>query len=445
MNLNPSLNLTERIRPSLELLPAAGTVWVGFSGGLDSTVLLHFLAQQPELRSRIKAIHVHHGLSHNADAWQAHCQEQCQRWQIPLQTETVVLTDLRDGVEQAARSARYGAYKKHAQSGETLLLAQHADDQLETFFMRLLRGSGLSGLTGMAAQRLLGENIQLLRPLLQVQRLQLEQYAQAHQLSWVEDESNQDSRFERNWWRNEILPQLWSRFPKRKATVLRSIQQLQQDQRLLTELLQPKVDSACVSWSWPNCLPHALNLTELAQQPEHYWPYVLRAWLQKNHLMPPSQQWLTQLICDVIHAQSDATPVQILGSWQVQRHKQTLYLIRTAAVQPLASSKSDFRLASQTQLNWAGGLLRTHQATKGLASGQYTLATADAVRQYKLSAENRPTKTVKRWLQEAGIPAPLRANWPVLLQGDTLVAIVGVAQAEHCVVAPGWALSYCIR
>lgn len=440
------MNLAELIRPQLELLPPTGTLWVGFSGGLDSTVLVHLLVQQPEFKNRIKAIHVHHGLSSNADAWLQHCQQQCKAWHVPLQAEKVQLSDMKDGVEQAARTARYAAYKKHCQAGDSLLLAQHADDQLETFFMRLMRGAGLSGLTAMATQRSLTsnitDNINVLRPLLTISRAQLEQYAQTQELTWVEDESNQDSKFERNWWRNELLPQLWAKFPQRKESVLRSIQQLQQDQLVLTELFQPKIDQACRPWIWPHCLPVALDLSELTQLPEHHWPYIVRGWLQKNGLMQPSQQWLVQLISDVIQAQVDAQSVLVIGGWQVMRHKQSLFIVRSSLNEDSEMAVQAISLVAEQHYLWAGEVIQSVQGLSGLAAGYYTLASAQSVRSQKLRMKGRPAKTVKALLQEANIPAILRKNWPVLLHDQQLVAIIGVAQAEHTLVAQGIVLNY---
>lgn len=454
------MDLAELIRPQLELLPPTGALWVGYSGGLDSAVLLHLLAQQPELKPRLKAIHVHHGLSLNADAWLQHCQQQCELWQVPFQAEKVQLTNMKDGVEQAARTARYSAYKKYCQAGDSLLLAQHADDQLETFFMRLLRGAGLSGLTAMAAQRSLSktegnltnnstDNISLLRPLLGISRAQLEQYAQLEQLTWVEDESNQDSKFERNWWRNELLPIIWQKFPQRKNSVLRSIQQLQQDHLLLTELLQPKIDQACSAWNWPHCLPVALSLSELKNLPEHYWPYIMRGWLQKNGLMQPSQQWLSQLFSAVVNAQADAKSVLTIADWQVMRHKNFIFIVCLQACEELKVKEKAINLVVNQSYSWAGGIIRARKGSSisgenrlGLATGGYTLTTAKAVRGQKLTVKGRPSKTVKALLQEANIPAVLRENWPVLLHHQELVAIIGVAQAEHKLVDDGLVLYY---
>lgn len=455
------MNIAELMRTQLELLPPTGTLWVGFSGGLDSAVLLHLLTQQPELKPRLKAIHVHHGLSSNADAWLQHCQQQCDAWQVPFQAEKVQLTDRKDGVEQAARTARYSAYKKHCQAGDSLLLAQHADDQLETFFMRLLRGAGLSGLTAMATQRSLSktesdltnnstDNISLLRPLLGISRAQLEQYAQLEQLTWVEDESNQDSNFERNWWRNELLPIIWQKFPQRKAAVLRTIEQLQQDQRLLAEFLQPEIDKVCSPWVWPNCLPMALDLLQLKAHPESHWPYIVRGWLQSNGLMQPSQQWLAHFFTDLMHAKRDARPVLAIGNWHAARHKNLVFLV--SATNNVTTEQTIF-IQPQQNHAWLNGCIQVKQSSTGLPTGNYILATADSVRGQKLKAKNRPSKTVKVWLQEANIPAILRKNWPVLLVKNTehsveqyeLVSIVGVAQAEHRLVTQGLELDYVLK
>ncbi len=432
------MDLNKHLAKSLKTLTPNGVIWVGFSGGLDSTVLLHLLIQQPHLKARINAVHVHHGLSANADAWLSHCQQQCEHWQVPFYSEKVQLNDLADGVEQAARAARYGVYKQYCQSGDSLLLAQHADDQLETFFMRLLRGAGLHGLTAIAAERQFSDNVQLLRPLLSVSRAELEQYVQQHQLNWVEDESNSDSRFERNWWRNEILPVLWRKFPQRKKAVLRSIEQLQQDQQLLDELLTPIINQACIEWRWPSCFPVGLDIQQLNALPEHYKPYVVRGWLGKNGLMQPSQQWLVQLQQDVIQARVDAQPVLSLADWQVQRHKQKLFVFKPHAVE----TEQSIFLSQEQVIAWSGGVITVAAAQFGMKAGEYTLTSAGKVRGQRLQAKDRPPKTVKAFLQEADIPTALRDSWPVLLQNDHLVSIIGIAQAEQIEDVNGLVLGY---
>jgi tRNA(Ile)-lysidine synthase len=183
---------------------------LGLSGGCDSLVLLHLLASLG-LGQRLSAIHVHHGLSPNADAWADFCTDFCARLDISLDVQSVTVNlKSGQGIEAAARQARYAAFSNCA--APTILLAHHQGDQAETLLFNLLRGAGVAGAAGMADERRHGD-IRILRPLLNVPRSALEAYAVANQLSWIEDESNTDTRFTRNFLRHDVLTVIDQRFP----------------------------------------------------------------------------------------------------------------------------------------------------------------------------------------------------------------------------------------
>lgn len=210
----PAVPLESRLLQALAPWREAGGWCVAFSGGLDSTVLLHLLAQlaRSEALPALSALHVHHGLQAAADGWPAHCQAVCRSLGIPLRVERVQVA-VGGSIEQAARDARYRAFQANLGEGQVLLTAQHLDDQAETLLFRLLRGAGLRGLAAMPVSRPLGGG-RLCRPLLGVSRAELEAYAQTHRLDWVEDPSNQDPRFSRNYLRREIMPRLASHWPQ---------------------------------------------------------------------------------------------------------------------------------------------------------------------------------------------------------------------------------------
>ena len=213
---------------------------IALSGGLDSTVLLSLFAKlrqkQPHLPPlSIRAIHIHHGLSQNADCWAKHCQDLCDQLQIPLIIERVQV-DKTNGIEAGAREARYQAIKKHLQTQEMLVTAHHLNDQTETFFLALKRGSGLQGLGAMQQQSVLF-GMPILRPLLGFTRTQLENYAQKEKLNWITDESNEDNRYDRNFLRNEILPKLRERWAYFDLAVQRSAQHCFEQQQLINDLL----------------------------------------------------------------------------------------------------------------------------------------------------------------------------------------------------------------
>ena len=214
--------LPEHLAAALANTPAA-PLCVAFSGGPDSTALLHALAQIPAARERgLRALHVDHGLHADSRAWAGHCQRACSDLNVPCTTlGAQVETHRGEGLEAAARHARYAAFEQDLREGEWLLLAHHRDDQAETVLLKLLRGAGPEGLGGMRERRPLGKG-QLWRPLLALPRAQLRAHVEAHALSCIDDPSNADARLSRNYLRHEILPRLAAHWPQAADSILHS-------------------------------------------------------------------------------------------------------------------------------------------------------------------------------------------------------------------------------
>lgn len=204
----------------LQSLPRPSGYLVAYSGGLDSHVLVHALAGlRAELRLPVRALHVHHGLQPQADDWVVHCEAVCRQLEIPLLVEQLDLAPgAGESIEAAARAARYAAIAKHLRRDEMLLTAQHRDDQAETLLLQLLRGAGLEGLSGMPGCRAWQGGWHA-RPLLDVDREALAVYARDHQLQWIEDPSNLDERFDRNYLRHRVMPLLRARWPSATTTL----------------------------------------------------------------------------------------------------------------------------------------------------------------------------------------------------------------------------------
>lgn len=214
------------------------SILVAFSGGLDSTVLLHQLVQWRALHPDValRAIHIHHGLSPYADSWVQHCESVCAQWQVSLVVERVHLEDDGLGIEAQARRARYQAFAQTLLPGEVLMTAQHLDDQCETFLLALKRGSGPAGLSAMGESSPFA-GTQLIRPLLAQTREALEAWARQHELCWIEDESNQDDTYDRNFLRLRVTPLLQQRWPHFAQAVARSAALCAEQESLLDELL----------------------------------------------------------------------------------------------------------------------------------------------------------------------------------------------------------------
>lgn len=238
---------------------------VAYSGGVDSTVLLHVVKQvQQNLNvdkiPELVAVHVHHGLNENADAWAIHCQQKAQSLGVKLEVCRVDIKPfLKEGPEAAARMARYQAFAGFYQAGDVFFLGHHLDDQIETFFLRLKRAAGVKGLGAIKVEQQLAinaKNITFVRPLLRLEKAQLLDIAVREKLAWIEDGSNQNEKFDRNFLRQSIIPNLVSRWPNIKTTVLKSISHLQESQQLHNDLAQQDFAHCQCESGWEN---HALN------------------------------------------------------------------------------------------------------------------------------------------------------------------------------------------
>ncbi len=232
--------------------PAA--LLVGYSGGLDSTVLLHALAMAHP--GKVRAIHVHHGLHPEADGWAIHCERTCDALGVPLVVARVDVADIAAGPEAAARAARHTAFHAHLHEGEWLALGHHRDDQAETFLLRALRGSGPDGLAAMRPWRRFGAGT-LWRPLLGIGRDALLAYARAHGLAWIDDPSNDDDAFDRNFLRNGVMPLLRKRWPQADAVFARSAALCESAHALLAD--NDLADLERVRGGRPNVCTHSRN------------------------------------------------------------------------------------------------------------------------------------------------------------------------------------------
>jgi tRNA(Ile)-lysidine synthase len=415
MNLLANFNKLDELIEPRDKQP---TIWVAYSGGLDSTVLLHLAKQWAEengsslaFEPKIKAIHIHHGLSENADDWLQHAEQQCQQLNIELIAEKVLLGDAGDGFELAARKARYQVFDKRLAEDDILLQGHHLDDQAETFFMRALRGSGLKGLSSIPAQRLLSQqhSATILRPLLKVHKQELEAYAQQQALSWVEDESNSDVQYERNWWRNELLPKVWQRYGVgKKKSLDRSIENLTADQALLEHFLDQLLASDQCS-ELPNFLQGftSFSLPVLESLPQQFHGAVIRHWLAKEGAEFSKAQ-LDTILRDMIHCDLDADPEIQLGQYQLRRYRQHLFLLAEDEFEALSIPK----FAGLSELE--GYRIRYWQD-------------GDVVKPF-----GRPSKKLKKYWQDYGVPSWLRQYWPLVVdEQDNIVCVPGLFNCEQ--------------
>lgn len=392
---------------------------VALSGGLDSTVLLHQLVcwreQNPAIT--LRAIHIHHGISPNADSWVAHCQQQCENWQVPLVVECVTLAQSGMGLEAEARQARYQAFRQVLQPGEVLVTAQHRDDQSETFLLALKRGSGPAGLSAMPVSTAFA-GTQLIRPLLHESRTNLLQWAQIHQLSWIEDESNQDDAYDRNFLRLHVLPTLNNRWPHFTQMVARSAQLCGEQEQLLDELLAETL-ADCVS------AEGALSIVPLLTMSAVKRAAILRRWLAGLGAVMPSRDMLERVWQEVALAREDASPCLRFGEFAIRRFQQQLWWVKMVVGQ------------SETVLLWediAAPLILPDSLGQihFTAGGDIRLPRSDESVTIRFKASgmlhivgrNGGRKLKKIW-QELGVPPWLRDTTPLLFYGERLIAAAG--------------------
>jgi tRNA(Ile)-lysidine synthase len=376
-----------------------GGACVAFSGGLDSSVLLHATAVIARGQDfRLRALHVDHGLQPDSGAWAESCRAACRAAGVPLGE---ISLDLRPpegaSIEAAAREARYAALAGALGDGERLVTAHHRDDQLETVLIQLLRGAGVAGLAAMPARAPLGRGW-LLRPLLDVDRAELLAYATEHRLAWHEDPMNASLRFDRGWLRSRVLPALRERWPAASATVARSAAHLADASRLLADLAA--MDAAALLDDG------RLRLDGLATLSHERRANLVRWWLAEEGLRPPPTARLHAALDDFLTARADGAPLLRWTGGEIRRYRGRLY-----ALPPLADGCGSFTLVAGSE----GGLV----AGSGHAYSIRFRAGGESLRPHP----GRPRKRLKDLCQEAGIVPWMRDRLPLVFAGPRLVAV----------------------
>lgn len=423
------MSLESRLLQAIEPWLQAPAWWVAYSGGLDSTVLLHLLARLRERHALppITAIHIHHGLQAVADSWVTLCRAQCDALGVGLLVRHVRVGE-GASLERAAREARYAAFSAVLGEGEMLLTAQHRDDQAETLLLRLLRGSGVRGLAAMPVSRPLGAG-QLVRPLLGVSRGELEAWARCEKLAWVEDPSNQDTRLSRNFLRHEILPRLLQYWPSAVTVLARDAEQLAEADGLLGELAELDLTAASTPAepSWLT-LP-SLALAPLRELSAARQRNALRYWLRDLTLPPEREHWAGwEALRD---AGEDAAPLWRLAGGELRRAGGRLWWL----------SGDWLRVPPSGALAWGDPLQPLVLPGNGRVWLEGALPVPGLQIRYRLGGEvlalaGRGHRDLKRVLQELGVPAFVRGRLPLLYAGERLLAVANLPQLRLTEAAP---------
>lgn len=390
---------------------------VAYSGGLDSTVLLHALASiRAALQAPVHAVHVDHGLQPASGAWAAHCRAECAALGIDISLRTVAVDPRGEGLEAAARRARYEAFAGIMGAGDFLLTAHHGDDQAETVLLQLLRGCGPHGLAAMPAIEHFAAGFHA-RPFLDLERGALEAFADAAGLRWISDPSNADTRLRRNYLRHEITPRLRRFWPALSRTLSRSAAHAAAAARILDDIAAADLTAV------QGARPDMLSATMLAALPRARRDNVLRHWLQVLGLPLPSASQLERLHADVLVAREDAVPLLAWRGAEIRRYRGWLH-----AMAPLPRP-DPLRVLSwqdpRQPLSLPGGATLHARPVRG-AGLRADLAPL-SIRFRRGGEHCRPAgrgheHALKKLLQEAGVPPWLRGHVPLIHTGGTIPA-----------------------
>ena len=397
-------------------------ICVGFSGGMDSVVLLHALNRLAKDQDRaigLSALHVHHGLSERADDWARFCEDFCHRCGVPLEIVRVAVPrDSGEGLEGAARRLRHGVFA--ACRADWLGLAHHRDDQAETVLLNLLRGAGVAGAAGMLAERPQSRGPTLVRPLLDVPRLAIERYAAEHGLSWIDDESNADRRFRRNFLRHEILPRLETTFSGAGKSLARAAGHFAEAAGLLDDLAGIDREAASAASG-------RIALVALNELPQARARNLLRHVWTAAGFQAPDTRWIDEALKQL--ATADALSELRVATAEAALHvyRGELYLVRLSGgppAEPLSWSGQDI-------LPWAGGRVRFRVAM-GHGIGRGHLDGAEVVLKARQGGERlqpdarRPRRSLRNLLQEAAVPPWERLCLPMLWVNGQLAWVGGI-------------------
>lgn len=406
---------------ALAELPQPRRYWLAYSGGLDSSVLLHALAEvKGQIPAPLHVLHLDHGLHPDSPRWTEHCRKQCLQRGLSL-THRRLHLELQSGdsLEARAREARLAAFRDSMQPDDLMLTAQHRDDQAETILLQLLRGSGLDGLAAMPRLAPLGPG-QLARPLLNFSRAELREYAEDQGTGWIEDPSNVQLHFDRNYLRHRVLPLLAERWPAYSATLARSAGHCAEARSLLDAMEQPQLEAVRGS------LPGTLSSLALTGLEPALCRELLRRWIRERDFRPPDRLRLERIRSEVLAAAADRSPLVEWPGAQLRRYRDDLFLMPPLPALP-GEPGMDWPRGEHIELSDGLGELSLDPplaADKLRREGALKIRFGVAALRCR-PGENRPHRPLKHLYQERGVPDWVRPYVPLLFVGDRLRAVGG--------------------
>lgn len=420
LNIKVSFLLSSQLIESvLTLANPVGRIYIAYSGGVDSHVLLHLCACTPSLKDKITAVYVHHGLQAAAEAWPEHCQQIAAALGIDFKVLRVNAGAANgQSPEEAARDARYTAFKTLLKAGDVLLVGQHREDQLETVLLQLFRGAGLAGLSGMPDRMPFGQGM-LLRPFLNIAKQTINDYARQQQLSWVEDPTNQCSDYDRNFLRNEVLPLLKQRWPVIDKTVSRSAAHCAEALGLVNEIAEQFFEQVF------NQADQTLIISQLHLKSLLHQKLIIRQWFAQIGLKMPSQDLVGRILDEVVGANEQSVPLISTQGFEIRRYRDKLYCLPQAVIE-IQQTKSWSN--HQRLIN-----IGNHQALRWIESPTGILAEHWHAAQIEIKFRSGGEKirlygrtghhSLKKLFQEAGIPPWEREQMPLIYLNGCLAAV----------------------
>lgn len=413
-----AVHLPEPLAAAMQSVRAGPDLVVALSGGLDSIVLLHAaVGTFQDSGRKLSAIHINHQLQPNATEVEQFCRELCAGLGVPLTVERVNVPLSTDeqaragGLEEAARDVRYRAFEQHLQDDSMLLLGHHGDDQIETVLFRFLRGTGVAGLGGMPRERALGRG-RLYRPLLEFSRQQLEQWASVLQLQWIDDPSNVDHAYDRNFLRGAVIPPLKTRWPNLFRRMQSTSNACRESAQLAASLARLHYNAA--SDSSGNLSVEVLLSLSVAEQKN-----LLRWWVEQRGYRPPTLNNWPVVLQQLLTAGRDREPELNGEGFDVRRFQERLYIVPNSNEIPARP----LPLTPDHPVVWLGQQLRLEPtATAARCVPNLQVMARQGGERVRESPKGR-SRPLKKWLQEKAVPPWERAWIPLVYDADELVGV----------------------
>lgn len=401
---------------------------IAYSGGLDSHVLLHALSvAYADKKTKFKAVHINHGWHDDAEKWTQHCLTIANS--LGIECEVINISAERtagESLEATARDRRYAALKQIMETNDLLLTAHQQDDQAETLLLQLFRGSGIKGLSSMPKITGFSTGFHI-RPLLDFTREELEIYAQQNNLTWIEDSSNTNVKFDRNFIRHEIFPKIKQHWPAVTKTLARTANHCAEAQLLLEEMAQTDLHHCTGNF------PATLSIKKSKKLERSRWQNAFRVWLTQLNFSLPSVAQLHRVYEDILWSAQDSSPKISWGNVEVRRYQDDLYVLPILSLHN-ANAVYPWNLQDELQIPQVGTLKATCVLGRGIRENAFADKLA-LVKFRQFSERCHPagrqgSHPLKKLFQEWRVPPWQRNKIPLLYLDEQLVSVVGYCICE---------------